>query len=85
MEHYFAPCPRGLAVVLADEINALGAATAHAQEAGVAFEGDKPLGYRVNLHSRVASRVLQRVAHFPYANEQQIYDAAAMRECRFTR
>ena len=78
MEHYFAPCPRGLAGVLADEINALGAVTAHAQEAGVAFEGDKPLGYRVNLHSRVASRVLQRVAHFPYANEQQIYDAAAM-------
>ena len=78
MEHYFAPCPRGLSGVLADELNSLGASTATAQEAGVAFEGDKALGYRVNLHSRVASRVLQRVAHFPYTNEQQIYDAAAM-------
>ena len=78
MEHYFAPCPRGLSGVLADELTALGAATAHAQEAGVAFDGDKALGYLANLHSRMASRILQRVAHFPYANEQQIYDAAAM-------
>ncbi|MCY7388971.1 MAG: THUMP domain-containing protein [Burkholderiales bacterium] len=78
MEHYFAPCPRGLSGVLADELTALGATTAHAQEAGVAFDGDKALGYLANLHSRMASRVLQRVAHFPYANEQQIYDAAAM-------
>ena len=65
MEHYFAPCPRGLAAVLADELTALGAATASAQEAGVEFQGDKALGYRANLHSRMASRVLQRVAHFP--------------------
>ena len=78
MEHYFAPCPRGLSGVLADELTALGATTAHAQEAGVAFDGDKALGYMANLHSRMASRILQRVAHFPYENEQQIYDAAAM-------
>ena len=78
MEHYFAPCPRGLSGVLADELGALGASTASAQEAGVAFEGDKALGYLANLHSRIASRVLQRVAHFPYTTEQQIYDAAAM-------
>ena len=78
MEHFFAPCPRGLSGVLADELTALGATTAHAQEAGVAFDGDKALGYMANLHSRMASRILQRVAHFPYANEQQIYDAAAM-------
>ena len=78
MDHYFAPCPRGLSGVLAEELTLLGATTVHAQEAGVAFEGDQPLGYRANLHSRIASRVLQRVALFPYANEQQIYDAAVM-------
>ena len=78
MEHYFSPCPRGLSAVLADELRVLGAVTATAQEAGVEFDGDKPLGYRVNLHSRIASRVLQRVAYFPYTNEQQIYDAAAL-------
>ncbi len=78
MEHYFAPCPRGLSAVLADELSTLGAASVTAQEAGVEFIGDKAFGYRANLHSRMASRVLQRVAHFPYANEQQIYDAASM-------
>ena len=78
MENYFAPCPRGLSGVLAAELGVLGASTVVAQEAGVAFEGDKALGYMANLHSRIASRVLQRVANFPYANEQQIYDAAAM-------
>ena len=78
MENYFAPCPRGLSGALATELGLLGASTVAAQEAGVAFEGDKALGYMANLHSRIASRVLQRVAYFPYENEQQIYDAAAM-------
>ncbi|MEO8385199.1 MAG: THUMP domain-containing protein [Betaproteobacteria bacterium] len=78
MENYFAPCPRGLSGVLAAELGFLGASTVVAQEAGVAFEGDKALGYLANLHSRIASRILLRVAHFPYTNEQQIYDAAAM-------
>jgi putative N6-adenine-specific DNA methylase len=78
MEHYFAPCPRGLSGVLATELAVLGASATIAQEAGVAFEGDKAVGYLANLHSRIASRILLRVAHFAYANEQQIYDAAAM-------
>ena len=75
-EHFFAPCPRGLAGVLASELESLGATNLRAQEAGVSFEGDKALGYRANLHSRIASRVLWRVAYFPYEKEQHIYDAA---------
>ena len=75
-EHYFAPCPRGLAGVLATELQSLGATNLLAQEAGVSFEGDKALGYRANLHSRIASRILWRVAYFPYEQEQHIYDAA---------
>ena len=51
-EHFFAPCPRGLSGVLASELQALGAFSLQAQEAGVSFEGDKALGYRANLHSR---------------------------------
>ena len=75
-EHFFAPCPRGLSGVLASELQALGAFSLQAQEAGVAFEGDQALGYRANLHSRIASRILWRVAYFPYEQEQHIYDAA---------
>ncbi len=75
-EHYFAPCPRGLAGVLAAELQAFGAINLQAQDAGVVFEGDKALGYRANLRSRIASRILRRVAYFPYEQEQHIYDAA---------
>ncbi len=75
-EHFFAPCPRGLSGVLASELQALGAFSLQAQEAGVSFEGDKALGYRANLHSRIASRILWRVAYFSYEQEQHIYDAA---------
>jgi len=77
-EHFFAPCPRGLAGVLADELRELGAANILAQEAGTAFEGDMALAYRANLQSRIASRVLWRAAHFAYENEQHIYDAAML-------
>lgn len=74
-EHYFAPCPRGLAGVLAEELKSIGAASTVAHDAGVAFEGDLACAYRANLHSRIASRILQRVAHFAYEKEQHIYDA----------
>lgn len=77
-ENYFAPCPRGLAGVLATELQSLGATDLLAQDAGVSFEGDKALGYRANLHSRIASRILWRVAYFPYEQEQHIYDAALL-------
>lgn len=75
---YFAPCPRGLAGVLAIELTALGATEVTEQLAGVAFNGDKAFGYRANLQSRIASRILQRVAHFPYETEHHIYDAALL-------
>ena len=77
-EHFFAPCPRGLAGVLAAELESLGATNLQAQDAGVSFEGDKAIGYRANLHSRIASRILWRVAYFPYEKEQHIYDAALL-------
>ncbi|MBL8523840.1 MAG: class I SAM-dependent RNA methyltransferase, partial [Betaproteobacteria bacterium] len=77
-QHYFAPCPRGLAGGLADELRELGATNVVAQDAGTAFEGDLTTAYRANLHSRIASRILWRAAHFPYETEQHIYDAALL-------
>ena len=41
---------------------------------GVAFGGDWDVCYRVNLWSRIASRVLWQVHSFAYANEQDIYE-----------
>jgi putative N6-adenine-specific DNA methylase len=77
-EHFFAPCPRGLAPALAEELVALGAEHTEPADAGVAFRGPFDLVYGANLHSRVASRVLWRVARFAYRDENDIYEAAKL-------
>jgi putative N6-adenine-specific DNA methylase len=73
-EHYFAPCPRGLEGVLADELAELGGTGVVPTDGGVAFEGDLALAYRANLESRIASRILWRVAGGGYRDETDLYD-----------
>lgn len=73
---FFAPCPRGLETVLAAELETLGAAAILPTDGGVAFTGDKSLCYRVNLQSRIASRILWKLADTRYRAEKDIYDAA---------
>ncbi|MCC6073093.1 class I SAM-dependent RNA methyltransferase [Massilia sp. MAHUQ-52] len=41
---------------------------------GVHCSGDLTDSYRINLHSRIASRVLMRMGHSSYSNENDIYD-----------
>lgn len=75
MPAFFAPCPRGLETLLVDELNGLGAQEVRATDGGVHFSGDWLLCYRVNLDSRLASRILWRVQEaVPYRREQDIYD-----------
>ena len=74
---FFAPCPRGLAPPLAEELTELGAKEVEAHDAGVAFSGPFDIIYTANLHSRIASRVLWRVAAAPYQNEDDIYQFAS--------
>lgn len=76
MERFFASCPRGLERVLADECAALGASEVSAVDGGAGFRGDLALCYRVNLESRVASRVLWQVGQAQYRSEQDLYEAA---------
>jgi len=73
--HFFSPCPRGLEPVLAEELTALGAGDIASTPGGVGFQGDLALGYRVNLESRIATRVLLRLARRVYRNEQDVYDS----------
>ena len=56
---------------------------ASAVPGGVAFAGAWADCYRANLWSRVASRILWRVAQFDYRNEQDIY--AAVKAIDWTR
>ncbi len=75
-QSFFATCPRGLEGVLERELEACGARSTLPVGGGVKFEGDLAACYRANLRSRIASRVLWRVAEGPYANEHDVYEAA---------
>ncbi len=76
MENFFATCPRGLELLLVDELRQLGAHSVHAVGGGVHFAGEFSLAYRVNLESRIASRILWQVATSRYSNEDDIFRTA---------
>lgn len=76
MESFFASCPRGLEALLVDELRVAGASQPQPIFGGVHFVGDWLLCYRVNLTSRIATRVLWRVAHGRYTREDDIYRLA---------
>lgn len=73
---FFAPCPRGLEALLVEDAVAAGAREAAAVPGGVHFRGTVDTCYRVNLHSRIATRVLWRQARGPYRTEADIYRLA---------
>ncbi|HXF16989.1 MAG TPA: class I SAM-dependent RNA methyltransferase, partial [Burkholderiales bacterium] len=73
MQNFFAPCPRGLETVLADELAQLGARALANTDGGISFSGPMTLAYAANLHSRIASRILWRVGSGHYGSEDDIY------------
>lgn len=72
---FFAPCTRGAERLLADELAALGVRGVRSVRAGASFVADLPTGYRVLLWSRLASRLLMRVAEVPAATADDLYGA----------
>ena len=76
MESFFATSPRGLEELLVKELAPLGAREARAVPGGVAFSGDWAVCYAANLRSRLASRILWRVAEGGYRNESDLYQFA---------
>ncbi|MDR2614760.1 MAG: THUMP domain-containing protein [Candidatus Accumulibacter sp.] len=76
MEKFFATCPRGLETLLAEDVAAAGATDREAVPGGVHFSADWRGCYALNLHSRIATRVLWRVAHGRYAREDDVYRLA---------
>ena len=77
IESFFAICPRGLEPLLADELRALGARQVAPEGGGVSFAGALTTAYAANLHSRIASRVLWRLAAGGYRDERDLYELAA--------
>jgi putative N6-adenine-specific DNA methylase len=76
VQSFFATCPRGLEAPLAAELAACGAREIRTTGGGAHFRGDLAACYAANLESRIATRILWRVAEAPYRNEQDVYDAA---------
>ncbi|WP_439847487.1 THUMP domain-containing class I SAM-dependent RNA methyltransferase [Massilia hydrophila] len=79
MASYFCPCPRGMEAALADELGEIAQHSTtmkvHNQvPGGVHCSGSLVDAYRINLHSRIASRVLMRMGQRSYNNENDIYD-----------
>ncbi|MGA9341757.1 MAG: bifunctional 23S rRNA (guanine(2069)-N(7))-methyltransferase RlmK/23S rRNA (guanine(2445)-N(2))-methyltransferase RlmL [Rhodanobacteraceae bacterium] len=73
MHDYFATCPKGIEYLLRDELVALGAIDVHEALAGVHFKGALEIGYRACLWSRLASRILIRLAEFDAPDEAALY------------
>jgi putative N6-adenine-specific DNA methylase len=76
---FFCPCPRGMEAPLAEELGEIAQQSAtlkvHNQvPGGVHASGTLTDAYRINLHSRIASRVLLRMAHGSYTTENDVYD-----------
>ncbi|WP_225747474.1 class I SAM-dependent RNA methyltransferase [Eikenella sp. Marseille-P7795] len=72
----FATCPRGLENILAQEMQQHGAGQIAPAEGGVSCQGSLETAYRLNLHSRTASRILLQLACQPYRSEDDLYRLA---------
>lgn len=70
----YATTPKALEGILANEIRSLGGQNVREKMAGVAFEGDLALAYRVCLWSRVANRVFLPLSSFEVKSQQDLYD-----------
>jgi putative N6-adenine-specific DNA methylase len=73
---FFAVCPRGLQDLLAAELQACGATKVAPGPGGAGFDGSLATAYAVNLQSRLASRVLWRLAGGSYRDESDLYELA---------
>ena len=73
---YFATCPRGLEGLLAEDLEAAGGKDVKVVPGGAGCQGTLETAYRINLESRIATRLLWRTAQGAYRNEAEIYRLA---------
>ncbi len=73
----FLPCAAGVETLLATEVQRITGTAPKAWRAGVQLAGSWRDAMQLNLHSRLAQRVLIELAHHQYRSEQDLYNAAA--------
>lgn len=74
---FYAVCPFGLEELLSGEIERAGGERIRAGKGGVSFQGTAVTAMSVCLWSRLASRVLMKLAESSYWDTRDIYDFAA--------
>ncbi|NYE63229.1 putative N6-adenine-specific DNA methylase [Duganella sp. 1224] len=79
MASFFCPCPRGMEAALTEELREIAQRSTTMKvhnevPGGVHASGELTDAYLMNLHSRIASRVLMRMGAGGYKNENDIYD-----------
>lgn len=72
---FFATAPKGLELLLVDELKILGAAEANEKLAGVTFSGDLEVGYKACLWSRFANRILLFLSSQHAETPEELYSA----------
>ncbi|MDJ0521364.1 MAG: THUMP domain-containing protein [Planctomycetota bacterium] len=84
--HYFAACGRGLEPAVAGELRELGAQHVEERRGGVAFHGDRRMGYLANLWLRAAIRVQEELLRAEVRDPNDLYEAVATVDwCRYIR
>ena len=74
------PCAAGVEEFLADEVHYLTGLSGHdllTGRGGVVVKASWREAMRLNLHSRLAQRVLVQLSHTPYRSEDDLYEAAS--------
>ncbi len=69
----FATTPKGLELLLVEELRSLGAVNPAEKLAGVTFSGDIATAYKACLWSRLANRILLVLAQVPAATPEELY------------
>ena len=73
----FLPCAAGVEGYLADEADRVIGVRGQTGRAGLMLSASWRDAMKLNLHTRLAQRVLVQLAHEPYRSESDLYDAAA--------
>jgi putative N6-adenine-specific DNA methylase len=73
----FLPCAAGVEAFLADEVLRITGKTPQSWRGGVLLDASWRDGLLLNLHSRLAQRVLVHLSTTPYRGEQDLYAAAS--------
>jgi len=75
MEHqYFAACPKGLEILLAEELETFACDDLRQTVAGVYFNASLESAYRACLWTRLANKILMPLARFQVSDADALYD-----------